>query len=52
KEVNLRCVTCQYEFATRNKLFDHLKTTGHATALSSSNAAQTCKKKKDTRKNR
>ncbi|XP_067231910.1 dnaJ homolog subfamily C member 21 isoform X2 [Chanodichthys erythropterus] len=52
KEVNLRCVICQYEFATRNKLFDHLKTTGHATALSSSNTAQTCKKKKDTRKNR
>lgn len=52
KEVNLRCVTCQYEFSTRNKLFDHLKTTGHATALSSSNAAQTCKKKKETRKNR
>ncbi|RXN12902.1 dnaJ -like protein [Labeo rohita] len=52
KEANLRCVTCQYEFATRNKLFDHLKTTGHATALSSSNTAQTCKKKKDARKNR
>uniref|UniRef100_A0A9J7Z6W2 DnaJ homolog subfamily C member 21 n=1 Tax=Cyprinus carpio carpio TaxID=630221 RepID=A0A9J7Z6W2_CYPCA len=52
KEVNLRCVTCQYEFATRNKLFDHLKTTGHAIALSSSNAAQMCKKKKDGRKNR
>ncbi|XP_067279001.1 dnaJ homolog subfamily C member 21 [Pseudorasbora parva] len=52
KEVNLRCVTCQYEFSTRNKLFDHLKTTGHATALSSSNAAQTSKKKKETRKNR
>ncbi|XP_016307518.1 dnaJ homolog subfamily C member 21-like isoform X1 [Sinocyclocheilus anshuiensis] len=52
KEVNLRCVTCQYEFATRNKLFDHLKTTGHATALSSGNTAQTCKKKKDARKNR
>uniref|UniRef100_A0A672MG48 DnaJ homolog subfamily C member 21-like n=2 Tax=Sinocyclocheilus grahami TaxID=75366 RepID=A0A672MG48_SINGR len=51
KELNLRCVTCQYEFATRNKLFDHLKTTGHATALSS-NTAQTCKKKKDARKNR
>ncbi|XP_051960122.1 dnaJ homolog subfamily C member 21 [Xyrauchen texanus] len=52
KEVNLRCVTCQYEFTTRNKLFDHLKTTGHATALSSSNATQTCRKKKETRKNR
>ncbi|XP_051532796.1 dnaJ homolog subfamily C member 21 [Myxocyprinus asiaticus] len=52
KEVNLRCVTCQYEFTTRNKLFDHLKTTGHATALSSSNTTQTCRKKKETRKNR
>lgn len=51
KEVN-RCVTCQYEFPTRNKLFDHLKTTGHATALSSGNAAQTSRKKKETRKNR
>ncbi|XP_065100073.1 dnaJ homolog subfamily C member 21 [Paramisgurnus dabryanus] len=52
KEVNLRCVTCQYEFPTRNKLFDHLQTTGHATALSSSNAAQTSRKKKESRKNR
>lgn len=52
KEANLRCVTCQYEFTTRNKLFDHLKSTGHATALSSSNAGQTSKKKKDSRKNR
>ncbi|XP_056587192.1 dnaJ homolog subfamily C member 21 [Triplophysa dalaica] len=52
KEVNLRCVTCQYEFPTRNKLFDHLKTTGHSTALSSNNAAQTSRKKKETRKNR
>ncbi|KAA0719836.1 DnaJ -like protein subfamily C member 21 [Triplophysa tibetana] len=52
KEVNLRCVTCQYEFPTRNKLFDHLKTTGHSTALSSSNTAQTSRKKKETRKNR
>ncbi|NP_956338.1 dnaJ homolog subfamily C member 21 [Danio rerio] len=52
KEVNLRCVTCQYEFTTRNKLFDHLKSTGHATALSSSNTSQTSKKKKDSRKNR
>ncbi|KAG7269830.1 hypothetical protein CRUP_032353 [Coryphaenoides rupestris] len=32
----LHCVTCNYEFSTRNKLFDHLKTTGHATPLSSS----------------
>ncbi|TRY98629.1 hypothetical protein DNTS_005880 [Danionella cerebrum] len=52
KEVNLRCVTCQYEFCTRNKLFDHLKSTGHATALSSSTAAQSSRRKKDSRKNR
>ncbi|GAA6230055.1 dnaJ homolog subfamily C member 21 isoform X1 [Lates japonicus] len=53
KEVNLRCVTCNYEFPTRNKLFDHLKTSGHATALSS-NAPHSSmsKSKKDRKKNR
>ncbi|XP_011479968.1 dnaJ homolog subfamily C member 21 isoform X2 [Oryzias latipes] len=53
KEVNLRCVTCNYEFATRNKLFDHLKSSGHATALSS-NVLQSSasKSKKDKKKNR
>ncbi|CAJ1070698.1 hypothetical protein INR49_025846 [Xyrichtys novacula] len=53
KEVILRCVTCNNEFSTRNKLFDHLKTSGHATALSS-NAPQntTSKSKKDKKKNR
>ncbi|XP_030624724.1 dnaJ homolog subfamily C member 21 [Chanos chanos] len=51
REVNLRCVTCQFEFATRNKLFDHLKTTGHATALMS-NGPPPGKGKKDKRKNR
>ncbi|XP_018517832.1 dnaJ homolog subfamily C member 21 isoform X3 [Lates calcarifer] len=53
KEVNLRCVTCNYEFPTRNKLFDHLKTSGHATALSS-NASHSSmsKSKKDRKKNR
>ncbi|KAG8010771.1 DnaJ-like protein subfamily C member 21 [Nibea albiflora] len=53
KELNLRCVTCNNEFPTRNKLFDHLKTSGHASALSSSNAAHGVSKgKKDKRKNR
>lgn len=51
KEMNLRCVICNFEFNTRNKLFDHLKTTGHATALPSS-AAMTTKSKKEKRKNR
>ncbi|XP_072517839.1 dnaJ homolog subfamily C member 21 [Salminus brasiliensis] len=52
KELNLRCVTCHYEFTSRNKLFDHLKTTGHATAVQSSAAANTTKSKKEKRKNR
>ncbi|KAM9450642.1 dnaJ homolog subfamily C member 21 isoform 2-T2 [Clarias gariepinus] len=51
EEVNLRCVICHFEFSTRNKLFDHLKTTGHATALPSSTAMST-KSKKEKRKNR
>ncbi|XP_071386255.1 dnaJ homolog subfamily C member 21-like isoform X2 [Centroberyx affinis] len=53
KEGNLRCVTCNNEFSTRNKLFDHLKTSGHATAVSSSAAHSSVgKTKKDKKKNR
>uniref|UniRef100_A0A8C7QBF0 DnaJ homolog subfamily C member 21 n=1 Tax=Oncorhynchus mykiss TaxID=8022 RepID=A0A8C7QBF0_ONCMY len=53
KELNLRCVTCHYEFSTRNKLFDHLKTTGHATAVAHGGSAPaTVKSKKEKRKNR
>uniref|UniRef100_A0A3B4ZHH2 DnaJ homolog subfamily C member 21 n=1 Tax=Stegastes partitus TaxID=144197 RepID=A0A3B4ZHH2_9TELE len=53
KEGNLRCVTCNYEFPTRNKLFDHLKTSGHATAVSANGAHSSVNKsKKDKRKNR
>ncbi|KAI5096292.1 dnaJ-like subfamily C member 21, partial [Silurus meridionalis] len=51
KEVNLRCVICHYEFGTRNKLFDHLKSTGHATALLS-NTTSNDKSRKEKRKNR
>ncbi|KAM9735856.1 dnaJ homolog subfamily C member 21 isoform 1-T1 [Menidia menidia] len=53
KPVSLRCVTCDNEFPTRNKLFDHLKSSGHATAVSA-NAAHTSmsKSKKDKKKNR
>uniref|UniRef100_A0A4W5PVT7 DnaJ homolog subfamily C member 21 n=1 Tax=Hucho hucho TaxID=62062 RepID=A0A4W5PVT7_9TELE len=51
--LNLRCVTCHYEFSTRNKLFDHLKTTGHATAVSHGGSAPAAgKSKKEKRKNR
>ncbi|KAL2099628.1 hypothetical protein ACEWY4_004022 [Coilia grayii] len=51
KELNLRCVTCQFEFSSRNKLFDHLKTTGHAMPLSS-DGSSSGKSKKEKRKNR
>uniref|UniRef100_A0A3Q4GNY8 DnaJ heat shock protein family (Hsp40) member C21 n=1 Tax=Neolamprologus brichardi TaxID=32507 RepID=A0A3Q4GNY8_NEOBR len=53
KEVNLRCVTCNNEFSTRNKLFDHLKSSGHATALSGNTPqGSMSKSKKDKKKNR
>ncbi|XP_023684412.2 dnaJ homolog subfamily C member 21 [Paramormyrops kingsleyae] len=51
EKLDLHCVTCQFEFTSRNKLFDHLKTTGHATALSSGGAAGG-KAKKEKRKSR
>ncbi|KAM6975473.1 dnaJ homolog subfamily C member 21 isoform 4-T4 [Tautogolabrus adspersus] len=53
EELILHCVTCNTEFSTRNKLFDHLKTSGHATALSSgAPQSSTSKSKKDKKKNR
>ncbi|XP_043952403.1 dnaJ homolog subfamily C member 21 isoform X1 [Gambusia affinis] len=53
KEVNLRCVTCNDEFPTRNKLFDHLKTSGHAIAISTNAThSSTGKSRKEKRKNR
>ncbi|XP_054896553.1 dnaJ homolog subfamily C member 21 isoform X2 [Poeciliopsis prolifica] len=53
KEVNLRCVTCNDEFPTRNKLFDHLKTSGHAIAISTNAThGSISKSRKEKRKNR
>ncbi|KAM3600093.1 uncharacterized protein V6R79_017312 [Siganus canaliculatus] len=53
KEVILRCVICNNEFPTRNKLFDHLKSSGHASALPSIAAhSSMSKSKKDKKKNR
>ncbi|XP_040052837.2 dnaJ homolog subfamily C member 21 isoform X2 [Gasterosteus aculeatus] len=50
-EVILFCVTCNNEFPTRNKLFDHLKTSGHASALSSNGPhSSVSKSKKDKKK--
>ncbi|KAM8827483.1 dnaJ homolog subfamily C member 21 [Spinachia spinachia] len=51
-EVILICVTCNNEFSTRNKLFDHLKTSGHASALSSNAPHSSVSKSKKEKKNR
>ncbi|KAM4809616.1 dnaJ homolog subfamily C member 21 [Rhinophrynus dorsalis] len=50
----LRCNTCSSEFPTRNKLFSHLKTTGHALAIHNplANTATTSRTKKEKRKNK
>nr|XP_033788871.1 dnaJ homolog subfamily C member 21 isoform X1 [Geotrypetes seraphini] len=52
--VSLRCVSCHGDFPSRNKLFEHLKVTGHATAINSpsSNGPLNSKTKKEKRKNR
>uniref|UniRef100_A0A3Q4AAQ3 DnaJ homolog subfamily C member 21 n=1 Tax=Mola mola TaxID=94237 RepID=A0A3Q4AAQ3_MOLML len=52
KEVNLRCVTCNNEFSTRNKLFDHLRSSGHASAIPNAAHGSVSKSKKDKKKNR
>ncbi|XP_061472116.1 dnaJ homolog subfamily C member 21 [Rhineura floridana] len=57
-EAPLQCVTCSCEFQSRNKLFEHLKATGHAKATqeltingaSSSNSSSRSKREK--RRNR
>lgn len=48
------CTTCHSEFPSRNKLFEHLKATGHARAPSSSslNGVTSSRSKKEKRKNR
>ncbi|XP_072461943.1 dnaJ homolog subfamily C member 21 isoform X2 [Notamacropus eugenii] len=53
-DVPIRCTTCHGEFSSRNKLFDHLKTSGHARAPSASSlsSAASVRSKKEKRKNR
>ncbi|XP_008260327.1 dnaJ homolog subfamily C member 21 [Oryctolagus cuniculus] len=54
-DVLISCATCHSEFPSRNKLFDHLKATGHARAPSSSsslNSVTSSRSKKEKRKNR
>ncbi|CAK1555429.1 unnamed protein product [Leptosia nina] len=38
--VNLRCVVCQTDFPSKNKLFEHLKKTGHSVPLQQANLNQ------------
>ncbi|XP_010216034.1 PREDICTED: dnaJ homolog subfamily C member 21, partial [Tinamus guttatus] len=53
-EVPIHCVTCNSVFPSRNKLFEHLKATGHAKAMQAPavNGAVHTKNKKEKRKNR
>ncbi|EGV92310.1 DnaJ-like subfamily C member 21 [Cricetulus griseus] len=54
-DVLISCATCHSEFPSRNKLFDHLKATGHARAPSTSaslNSVTSSRNKKEKRKNR
>ncbi|XP_037655101.1 dnaJ homolog subfamily C member 21 isoform X1 [Choloepus didactylus] len=53
-DVLISCTTCHGEFPSRNKLFEHLKATGHARAPSSSSldSVASSRSKKEKRKNR
>ncbi|XP_066100374.1 dnaJ homolog subfamily C member 21 [Saccopteryx bilineata] len=53
-DVLICCTTCHSEFPSRNKLFEHLKATGHARAPSSAslNGVASSRSKKEKRKNR
>ncbi|NXG80113.1 DJC21 protein, partial [Baryphthengus martii] len=53
-EVPIHCVTCNCAFPSRNKLFEHLKATGHAKATQALavNGAVNTRSKKEKRKNR
>ncbi|KAM6230203.1 dnaJ homolog subfamily C member 21-like [Porphyrio hochstetteri] len=53
-EVPIHCVTCNGAFPSRNKLFEHLKATGHAKATQAPvvNVAVNARNKKEKRKNR
>ncbi|NXH11714.1 DJC21 protein, partial [Bucco capensis] len=53
-EVPIQCVTCSCTFPSRNKLFEHLKATGHAKATQAPavNGAVNTRNKKEKRKTR
>lgn len=47
--LNLRCAVCQTDFQSKNKLFEHLKTTGHSVALPQTSFTHTKKGKRANR---
>lgn len=47
--LNLRCAVCQTDFPSKNKLFDHLKKTGHSVPLPQPSFSQTKKGKRANR---
>ncbi|KAJ6656090.1 hypothetical protein lerEdw1_004139 [Lerista edwardsae] len=53
-EVPIQCVTCKCEFRSRNKLFEHLKATGHAKAMQAPavDGVVSGRSKKEKRRNR
>ncbi|KAG8456732.1 hypothetical protein GDO86_002496 [Hymenochirus boettgeri] len=52
-DLPLKCNTCSSEFPTRNKLFNHLKTSGHALAVNNpANTETNNRTKKERRKNK
>ncbi|XP_059049957.1 dnaJ homolog subfamily C member 21 [Achroia grisella] len=47
--MNLRCAVCQTDFPSKNKLFEHLKKTGHSVPLPQTSFTQTKKGKRANR---
>lgn len=47
--LNLRCVVCQTDFPSKNKLFEHLKKTGHSVPLPQTSFTQLKKNKRANR---
>ncbi|KAF7243902.1 hypothetical protein EYD10_09799 [Varanus komodoensis] len=55
RDAPLQCVTCHCEFQSRNKLFEHLKATGHAKAVQApavNGPLSSSRSKKEKRRNR
>ncbi|XP_053604804.1 dnaJ homolog subfamily C member 21 [Plodia interpunctella] len=47
--LNLRCAVCQSDFSSKNKLFDHLKSTGHSVPLPQTSCSHSKKNKRANR---